>query len=321
MPLDDLVQVIETLQQRIRDYGDSLRQNEIRTRVALIDPLLTALGWDVSDPRVVTAEYAVGGGRADYALHTSGAIPAATFEAKKLGESLEPHRMQMLNYSNAAGIRFAGLTDGNRWELYEIFKQGTLDERRILEAVISSESSARLALRFLLLWHPNLGSGKPVEAYEPVLDTRDPESEQINDQARKLINPDIPTSMSDGWYSLASLQTYRDVRFPTAIRLPNEEEQVMSDWRDVLKEVAEWQIRLGNLVVDKCPIWSTPKANTRYIVHTRAEHSNGKAFENPYMLKGGFFLEVHGREWALKGSMMILDTLGVSTESVQIKQS
>ena len=50
MPLDDLVKVIETLQQRIRDHGDSLRQNEIRTRVALIDPLLTALGWDVADP-------------------------------------------------------------------------------------------------------------------------------------------------------------------------------------------------------------------------------------------------------------------------------
>ena len=172
MPLDDLVQVIETLQQRIREHGDSLRQNQIRTRVALIDPLLTALGWDVADPGVVTAEYPVGGGRADYALRTAGTIPAATFEAKKLGESLEPHRMQMLNYSNAAGIRYAGLTDGNSWELYEIFKPGTLDERRILEAVISSESTDHLALRFLLLWRPNLGSGKPVEAYEPILDTR-----------------------------------------------------------------------------------------------------------------------------------------------------
>ena len=62
MPLDDLVQVIEALQERIREHGDSLRQNEIRTRVALIDPLLTALGWDVSDPGVVTAEYRVDAG-------------------------------------------------------------------------------------------------------------------------------------------------------------------------------------------------------------------------------------------------------------------
>ena len=61
MPLDDLVQVIETVQKRIRDHGDSLRQNEIRTRVVLIDPLLTALGWDVADPGLVTAEYDVSG--------------------------------------------------------------------------------------------------------------------------------------------------------------------------------------------------------------------------------------------------------------------
>ena len=58
MPLDDLAQVIETIQQRIRDHGDSLRQNETRTRMALIDPLLQALGWDVADPGLVLAESA-----------------------------------------------------------------------------------------------------------------------------------------------------------------------------------------------------------------------------------------------------------------------
>ena len=29
------------------------------------------------------------------------------------------HRMQMLNYANASGIDYAGLTDGNHWELYD----------------------------------------------------------------------------------------------------------------------------------------------------------------------------------------------------------
>ena len=48
--LDDLVSVIETLQQRIREHGATLRENETRTRMALINPLLTALSWDVSDP-------------------------------------------------------------------------------------------------------------------------------------------------------------------------------------------------------------------------------------------------------------------------------
>ena len=89
MPLDDLVHVIETLQQRIKDHGDSLRQNETRTRMALIDPLLQALGWDVADPGLVTPEYSAGNGRADYALLGGNGNPAAFIEAKHFGEPLE----------------------------------------------------------------------------------------------------------------------------------------------------------------------------------------------------------------------------------------
>ena len=81
MPLDDVVTVIETIQQRIRDHGNTLRQNETRTRMALIDPLLTALGWDVADPGLVTGEYDLSGQRADYALLNSSGNPSAFVEA------------------------------------------------------------------------------------------------------------------------------------------------------------------------------------------------------------------------------------------------
>ena len=46
MLLEPLVSTIETIKGRIATHGASLRQNETRTRAALIDPLLTALGWD-----------------------------------------------------------------------------------------------------------------------------------------------------------------------------------------------------------------------------------------------------------------------------------
>ena len=42
--LEDLVQVIETIQRRIVEHRPSLSGNETRTRMALIDPLLTVLG-------------------------------------------------------------------------------------------------------------------------------------------------------------------------------------------------------------------------------------------------------------------------------------
>ena len=221
MPLDDLVQVIETLKERIGQYGDSLRQNEIRTRVALIDPLLTALGWDVANPALVTAEFDVSGRRADYALRSAGNIPAATIEAKKLGEPLDSHRLQVLNYSNAAGIRYAGLTDGSVWEFYEIFKQGTLEERRILDVSIVGEEAFQCSLKFLLLWRTNLGLGRPREANQPLLNL-----ESLKPTSREeVIEPQTIHIEEDDWHSLADIQDYKKLPNPASIRFPNEGER------------------------------------------------------------------------------------------------
>ena len=112
MPFDDLVHVIETLKERIGAHRQSLQSSETRTRMALIDPLLRALGWDTEDPALVLPEYE-SSGRADYALLGGAGKPSAVIEAKRLGESLANHRGQMVNYANMSGIPYAGLTDGN----------------------------------------------------------------------------------------------------------------------------------------------------------------------------------------------------------------
>ena len=108
MLLDDLVAVIEKIQQRIRDHGATLRQNETRTRTALIDPLLTALGWDVSDPALVTPEYRVDVGWADYALSSLRNQPSAVIEAKRLGSIVENHLEQAVGYCIQQGYRLCG---------------------------------------------------------------------------------------------------------------------------------------------------------------------------------------------------------------------
>jgi len=46
MPLENLIQLIETLQQRIQQHGDALRQSAMLTRYVLVDPLLRGLDWD-----------------------------------------------------------------------------------------------------------------------------------------------------------------------------------------------------------------------------------------------------------------------------------
>ena len=133
MLLDDLVGVIETLKERIAAHGPELRENETRTRMSLIDPLLRALGWDTADPSLVTPEYDLSGQRADYGLLSADQKPVALVEAKRLGESLMSHRMQMVNYANMSGVAYAGLTDGNHWELYKVFDPAPIAERKILD--------------------------------------------------------------------------------------------------------------------------------------------------------------------------------------------
>ena len=141
--LDALMHVIETLKERIEHDGGTIGSKEIRTRTALVDPLLNALGWDTTDPAMVIPEYAASGGVADYALlkvMPDENTPVIAFiEAKRLNEPLESHRAQMLNYANMSGVKYAGLTNGDRWELYEVFKEAPLHERRIVDVSLLRE--------------------------------------------------------------------------------------------------------------------------------------------------------------------------------------
>ena len=89
MPLENLLTLVETLRDRVDDHGDALRQNEMLTRYALIDPLLRELGWDTEDPDVVVPEYRVPNNKiSDYVLLHDGR-PEIVVEAKKLDESLQ----------------------------------------------------------------------------------------------------------------------------------------------------------------------------------------------------------------------------------------
>ncbi len=162
--VDALVSVIESLQERIRRDGGVIGANEIRTRTALIDPLFNALGWNTADPAMVIPEYAAGGGAADYALlkvlPEDGSPVIAFIEAKRLGEPLEGHRAQMLTYANMEGVRYVGLTNGDRWELYDVFKEARLDERRILDVSLRRESAFDCAVKLLPLAWPGLETGE-----------------------------------------------------------------------------------------------------------------------------------------------------------------
>lgn len=257
MALDELTATIETIKQRIEDHRTLLAAKEARTRQVLIDPLLTALGWDVSDPSLVEVEYDVRGKSADYALKVNGK-PVAVIEAKRLGRQLiDDDTMQVMNYANTEGIEYMVLTNGDQWNMYSVFERGAIEERVVMELRISDLASHVNALKSLSMWRANLSSGNaPTVAGEPVLE---PESTPPSGK-------DLPTggntdafkdgsgksgaskNLEEGWITLNELVRNRGrspstrtwFPRPQCMRFPNRTPIDVDRWPDFWLNWALW---------------------------------------------------------------------------------
>lgn len=340
MLLDDLVRVIELLKERIATHGASLRENETRTRMALIDPLLQALGWDTSDPAIVLPEYDVSGRKADYALLGGNSSPTATVEAKKLGEPLTPHRMQMLNYSNASDVEYAGLTDGDKWELYEVFKRGQLDDRRVLDVSIANTPVHEAALKMLLLWRPNLTSGQPVAANAPVLAT--PAKQPVEPTPSVPVSasapvapaahffpsssvPPIDVPVEGDWVPLSSIANAKGDKKPIGVRFSGAAPKNTKSWADMYFEVCQWLSSSGRLTAHDCPVPSPKGKGVRVLVNTAAQHPpssknpNGNKFFQQRQTSTGLFVETnYNPQGLMDNTRFLLTRLGISPDTVEL---
>lgn len=286
MPLNELVQVIETLKARIGAHRASLQASEALTRLALIQPVLRTLGWDTEDPSLVLPEFAVGGGWADYALLGADGKPAAVIEAKRLGTPLKNHRDQMVNYANSSGIPYACLTDGNHWELYEVFVAKHIDERCILQASIAEDAAHEAALRFLLLWQPNMASGTPIGAKGPVLD-----GGHGREQTGNGSNGD-DDPLPAGWVALASLGAMTGQGAPSAVRFSDGHEVAIRHWRALFAEVGMWLDRKGLIPPSITPL---PQHGRGYFLNRVPESRDGRRFiRSVHLAQSGLHIQTHG---------------------------
>ena len=322
--LDDLVSVIETLQQRIREHGATLRENETRTRMALINPLLTALSWDVSDPAVVTPEYSVSGRWADYALLRPDGAPAATMEAKKLGESLASHRMQMLNYSNASGVEYAGLTDGDHWELYEVFKAARLEERRIVDVSIADMAAHQIALQLLPLWRINMASGQPVVAWDlatiapAVAAEHKPSLSPVVEPIPNATPPAVSTP-AIGWVALSSSNPPKGTPSPTSVQFSDGSTREVKNWCNLVVETVKWLWSNGLLTESNVPVRSS-RNGKRFSVNVKPVHGTGKKFHWPVHVAGTpLFIEGHGGVKLHGHTRTLLEHCGIDPSTVQLQ--
>ena len=280
--LDDLIQTIDTLRERIRKHKDYIGAYEVRTRVSLIDPMLRALGWDVDDPDLVQIEPKTDNGWADYALLGISHRPVAFVEAKKLSANIADHTQQTVGYAiseNMNGsnrVSYCACTNGDDWKVFDLFTQAP-----VMDVSITGNDSAKAAMKFLGLWRRSFSDGSFDSVIEPL---------------PGLVSPPVPpdppvpdVTTPTGWTSLTGTFGTTNAPSPSAIRLPDGNEIPLKAWRGVLTETALWLNRSSLLTKENCQIrlGSAPhlsSVSTRYLFSRDGLHADGGRFKSPVKL-------------------------------------
>ena len=278
--LDDLIQTIDTLKERIRKHKDYLGAYEARTRVSLIDPMLRALGWDVDDPDLVQIEPKTDNGWADYALLGISHRPVAFVEAKKLSENIAAHTQQTVGYAiseNMNGsnrVSYCACTNGDDWKVFDLFTQAP-----VMDVSITGNDSAKAAMKFLGLWRRSFSDGSFDSAVEPLPRLVSPEPPA--GAVVPVIDPDpVPPSEwtpLTGKFPISGKRAGATLKLaPKAIRFPDGEERRIWAWIQVLRETGLWLTRSSWLTPENCQI-KREKGNL-YIFNTEPKHPSGRAF-------------------------------------------
>ncbi|MBI2866255.1 MAG: hypothetical protein HYX99_02700 [Chloroflexi bacterium] len=294
MVLDPLIQLIETLAQRIQQHRQALSQSEALTRYVLIDPLLRALGWDTEDPEQVQPEYSAGGGAADYALLEQGK-PQVLVEAKRLGNALSAALEQNIGYCIRTGAPYLVNTDGQRWEVYDIYKQGPIDQKRVVTFDIASTDQNKVAAAAIFLWRGNYRQvAVPAATLPPPATVA-----QLTPAPQPPLRPVVPlvqapspgpTAPPTG-QNLANFAPKPGDKAPTNIIAPDGASFQCGSFKNLLVRVATWLAHNNKLTASQCPV-STAGAWKRYLIHTQPVHRNGNAFRNGVQA-GSLWVETH----------------------------
>lgn len=281
MWLDDLNELVGRLKVRIEQHKDVLGKNETATRYALIDPLLTALGWDLSDPGQVQMEYNTGEGRADgyadYAMFARGDTdtPELVIEAKKLGTPISVGIDQSIGYCLKDDISYFVVTNGEKWEAYYIYKSGKLADKRVVDFSLTDPAQATV-MKMLWLWRGNFESGSPIV---PVAPDR-LASQQTATPAPQPVPAESPPNVQrpNRGTPLGEFNPNKKDDPPTALLFSDGTEKEVTNWYEFQILVVEWLIKTGHLTKADCPV-KGPKGG--YLVNASPVSRNNKPFSEP----------------------------------------
>ncbi len=137
-----------TLKTAIRSLRSGALEREEDIKIAVLLPVLNALGWNFADPGSLRPEYPAGPGRVDYALLCHGR-PQVFVEAKRRGAVDVRAEAQLFGYAANNGVPLLVLSDGLCWDFYLSMADGRPEERRFDRLELSDEDSVSQYARTL----------------------------------------------------------------------------------------------------------------------------------------------------------------------------
>lgn len=166
-----------------------------------------------------------------------------------------------------------GITDGLKWEFYEI-----PDLKQPKFAVNLAEGTpAQAAVRLLeALWQPlilGVAGTKGLTAPAPPIPP-------------PPAGPAEPAEV----VPLAQLNVKWGEAPPSRLLLPDGTSRKLSTWKDLLIEVANYLVEVGKLRPEMCPI-KPNHWHRRYLVDVDRRHPSGVEFKIPKQLKNGLWVE------------------------------
>jgi len=171
--MSDLGGAIDLVLQRISKHG-AASFNEENTAVVLIEPVLAALGWDLSDLGSVDRQYRVyDGTKLDYALKLDGKSTLFV-EVKGLEQSLDDPKFiaQTVNYANNEGVLWCVLTNALVYRIYKTNEPVAMADKLMVEIDIrnTTDDPSRVATlaNLELLSQSSLANGKLTSTAELV---------------------------------------------------------------------------------------------------------------------------------------------------------
>jgi hypothetical protein len=279
-PLSALCETLKLVKSSAENYREQLQRNEAVTRAVLIDPVLRALGWEVANPAMVEVEKPITSpgksGVLDYHLNAEKPI---IIEAKKLGEPLENHFIQLVGYAYTLGIENLFITDGLKWSHYINFSPSNQEPvKRIDLGQLEESELTKAAAYFVETLDAALFAPEP-QKVEDVL------QEKYNNMERKMlemermvlsiangsgmpvavdpvqVNTQMPWLLLDGSWDAKKKK-------PAKFRMPNGQVVDVRSWTQVLMEACKYCLTENQELLRQLPIADRTGRATKLISTT-----------------------------------------------------